>query len=263
MHLDHYHKIADTHRICQDYTISGESNEGMCAVLADGCSSAVNSDVGARLLAHQFKLKLPQSWGSDYSLAYQAVTTANELIFASGLSKEANYATIGYIFTNGHVVKAALFGDGVVYVQDKNLKETLYNVKFSDNTPYYPAYIHDNSINAAYRVGQHGRYTVQKIIGETVVDIRYDQVNSMNPTTFIGIYPTSQINVIAVFSDGISAFNAPDGDLSIPEIVSAFTSFKNYAGDFVYRRCRSEFECLRKEMISLRDDFSMIALENV
>jgi hypothetical protein len=261
MNCDHYHVMSERHKICQDYTTTGVTADGICAVLSDGCSSAPDTDIGARIMAHQFRQKLPAHWGSDYGLATLAGFAAADMSKAMGLSQESNYATVGYIYSNGKIIKTALFGDGVVYIRDKNDNESVFWVHFVDNTPYYPYYVHSTAINPAYFEGKHGRYTVCSVTNDMVECVSDDVVTQIIPTTFMGIYPANSIKVLAVFSDGIDSFSRQGQDSTIMQMVNEFTDFKNYGGEFVRRRCTSVFR--QNPELSWTDDFSMIALANV
>ena len=53
MNTDFYCEIGDSHVACEDYALAGKINDNISyAIVADGCSSSPNVDVGARVLAH-------------------------------------------------------------------------------------------------------------------------------------------------------------------------------------------------------------------
>src|ERR1017187_1833610 len=51
MNCDHHFEIGNSHRICEDYALSGQTKEVTYVILSDGCSSGIDVDVGARLVA--------------------------------------------------------------------------------------------------------------------------------------------------------------------------------------------------------------------
>src|SRR3990170_3536863 len=53
---DSLYLIGKSHQVCQDYTYHGVTKWGLpYIIVADGCSSAKDSDIGARLLTHAAK----------------------------------------------------------------------------------------------------------------------------------------------------------------------------------------------------------------
>ena len=67
IHIDHLLKKGKTHKICEDYIISGY-NPAPYIILSDGCSSSKNTDVGARVLCHVAKQYLENSKDSIISI---------------------------------------------------------------------------------------------------------------------------------------------------------------------------------------------------
>src|SRR3954469_11076065 len=65
MNADHAFFIGNTHTVCQDYAMSGVTEDGAYAIVCDGCSSSPEVDFGARALALSAKRTLMKG-GSEF-----------------------------------------------------------------------------------------------------------------------------------------------------------------------------------------------------
>ncbi len=65
MNTDCFYSIGHSHKVCEDYALSGTIGDTLAyAVVCDGCSSSKQVDVGARLLAHNTVVEL-EAWWKD------------------------------------------------------------------------------------------------------------------------------------------------------------------------------------------------------
>jgi hypothetical protein len=51
MKADSYFEIGSTHQVCQDYALAYASDDFAYAIMSDGCTSSLNTDIGARLVS--------------------------------------------------------------------------------------------------------------------------------------------------------------------------------------------------------------------
>ena len=109
MAADVFYAIGSTHHVCQDFAVAN----GDFVILSDGCSSAKDSDWGARLLVkacHNVIKERSKPLSMDFTILKNAVLTlANSYVKTLDLNKYgrtvADTTTLG--FTNQDIQKGA------------------------------------------------------------------------------------------------------------------------------------------------------------
>lgn len=228
------------HKICQDY-VRIEDN---FAILADGCSSAKHTDIGARILAH----------ARTYYDSFIGFTIGKANFIRSELSlpSECLFSTLGEIRKENNTLLVNLWGDGVCVIKSR-LNFNVWKISY-DKAPYYPVY--DYLTN--------GRESYIKEFGLPIVkyDISYDQYSKTHEIkepfekSFSASINIDELEYILLFSDGVCAFQK-----DYKEIIKELCEFKSFQGEFLQRRLSALFKRQWKDYHCM-DDFSCVAYYN-
>lgn len=243
-HIDSFYKQGNFHSVCQDYTIHNND----IVIVSDGCSTAKNTDVGARLLAHCAQETLNMS----YSDTIDYTDTVRKFL---GLPLESLCATLITAGITNNNINVDAIGDFCM-VSRKRVGGILdfFNLEFKSGAPYYLSYELDNQ-----------RETYLNNFGDSFI------INGeIQPKGFFDSYPDGVIrkeftiadyDLVAIFSDGINSFQSTTNNKIIPvsreEIAREILAFKGYAGNFVQRRCQKAFKEFEKLGYKHYDDFSV------
>lgn len=238
MPLDTHYIQGQSHLACQDYA----AQRGNVAALADGCSSAEHSDVGARLLVHA-ALRAWPSLGKNCvpgevctRVAFQA---AGALVRAglhdTGMKPiyPALYATLGVLSVDGSIVTATLAGDGVIFGKRRDGAIEIEVCDFA-NLPPYLAY--------GLEVGVFDRYMAES--GRTGAECAPRQAT----------YDLAEYDLVGIASDGVCATT-----LDVDEVLAQLCAVKVRAGRFAARRLRrlAEHDWPRAN-VRFEDDISVV-----
>lgn len=266
---DSFFAIGSTHEICQDYVISNPDK--LYTILADGCSTAKDTDIGARLLVKTEEQNLDKGCpmcGADYKkIIFQAEANAKVL----GLDKNCLHATLLTLrLSEDGDFLPFVYGDGVIVARKRisNLgtpQLRIMNLEYPSGAPYYLRYELDNS-----------KTQWEKIFGSsyfqshTFLDIESNRTVlgekiQLEENSWEGIYELSEYDMVAVLSDGIhSFFKKEKTDTSIKttpinyiEVIQELFKFKSMNGQFVKRRCKRFFKECKEKGWEHYDDFSI------
>lgn len=294
---DHYFEIGSTHKVCEDYAMSGVFktpqisegsvnyyNEWQYAIVCDGCSSGSNSDLASRLIALGARSVMQEAISSMSTMYHRDNTgLALEGYMQTNLKREflamANAVHIhpsDFLSTLMMAVKSGgshfvfWLGDGVLYMKEGDREEIVHR-SYPSNAPMYPAYWQNDNYLAEYKkespkcIEKHYVYKKQELVEhrESVVSSTAPYVHC--PDWDLGI---TCPEMIAMFSDGIETFR---GYLELPtveeipmlDVLRDCVAFKNCNGEFVTRRCRAVIRKLANQNGAFHeDDFSMAAIYN-
>lgn len=230
------------HKICQDYIYTTEN----CAILADGCSSAKHTDIGARLLAHSYNNVRDMKYG---------IVDANFIRKDLALSQECLFSTLGEIRKEKDILTVNLWGDGVLVVKSK-LDFQIWKISY-DKAPYYPVYDYIYNGRESY-IREFG----QPIVKWDVSYPEYDQspieseiTEPFQKSLSVSV-PIDNVEYVLLFSDGICAF--PE---NYKEIINELCEFKSFQGEFLNRRLSSLFKRQWKDHF-VNDDMSVVGYYN-
>ena len=261
--LDSYYTIGKLHLFCQDYGCLGEQPFPYL-ILADGCSAAPDSDLGARLLVLSARCLLPRfalgasneteraarHWRLGRRMIRRAARQARDL----GLDEGVLDATLLIAWVEGDTVHVHLYGDGCIVTRSVAGAVAAIQVEYAENAPYYLSYLLDAERGALYREAIGDAQTAQSIhylhdSGATLRQAPFDAptVFSFNLTTF----PT-----VAVATDGLHSFmNADTGErMALLEVARRFLDFPNLDAGFVKRRTHDVLvEYSRQRVVNLDD----------
>jgi hypothetical protein len=283
VYADRYFEIGSTHTVCEDYALAGTEDGLSWAILSDGCSSAKNTDVGARLLAHIGKEAL------------QHLHAQGKLFDSSFLSEEFPMLLRNYIIARALEVKSALrldydsfsatlllafvsqaengpgmwgtvaFGDGSVVFKRSETEMHRARMHYETNAPYYLSYGMSHENDAAYRqcFGRDKRLNVLHDLDWTPSDVESN--DPYLPWSFRLCGPVAGDKApaqIILFSDGLESYE--NKDRSVPfntdDALRSMIGYKGLAGEFVQRRMRAFRKECEKAGVSHYDDVSCAAI---
>lgn len=245
--LDAYYTIGRLHRFCQDYLCQGLQPVPHL-ILADGCSAAMDSDLGARLLALNARRLLPhltthgveqkerlaQHWRLGRRIVRRAARQAREL----GLDDEVLDATLLVAWCDGATVYIHLYGDGCIAVQRADGEIATIQVEYAENTPYYLSYLLDSRRELLYQKAIHDPMTAQIVHyqGPHGVETRRERFD--NPMIFS--FDLATFPIVAVATDGLDSFmDIETGQRQdLLTIAQRMLDFRDLEGEFIQRRLR-------------------------
>ena len=259
MHADSFSQKGSTHLINEDYCKHGIINGYNYIIIADGCSSSKNTDVGARLLClsfeHVFKkqsdaifsnIELLDELIVDHILLLKRLLTLDDALFD---------ATLLIAISDGNKTIVKTYGDGNIIVQKKNGIVEHHNIQYYDNSPFYLSYQLDESRLAGYlSINFDKGYNTLTVFQDnqqikehiTKFDHSYQSVMYLNNNDF---------ETVTLTTDGLDTFQ--DESLPISPLFDII-DFKNKNGSFVERRMKSFFR--KNKQTYHQDDFTIATL---
>ncbi len=242
--LDAYYTIGRLHLFCQDYALYGEEPVPHL-ILADGCSAAPDSDLGARLLVLNARRLLPrfahaanegERLARHWPLGQRIVRRAARQVRDLGLDRTVLDATLLVAWCDGTTVHVHLYGDGCLAVRRADGGVATIQVEYAENAPYYLSYLLDPERWALYQEAIGKPATAQNIhyqsdAGESIRQERFD-----TPTVFS--FDLATFPVVAVATDGLHSLVAAEtgARLDLRTVARAMLDFPNLDGAFVQRR---------------------------
>ena len=278
MNTDSFFTKGDTHKVCQDYAISGEIGDCVYAIVCDGCSSSAKVDIGARLLAEIFVKSISfidvrnveNGWENRvYDDIRQWVAfrvgQAKDLIGLEQSAFDATLLAAVYVKSQGKVL-IFQWGDGVVTKGFYNgMTETGEKIGlriakdwivYDQNAPNYFSYTVWPERGKLYREcfpEQKAQLHIHRgVPNEEGSYISYDRGLRMT------VESASDLRWIHLSSDGIDSFQ--DSNENRIDVADEFTSFKNLEGEFVQRRMNRLLKEIKKQGASHYDDLGVAAI---
>ena len=270
MNSDCAFAIGKTHRVCQDYAVAGSENEGerTYVLLADGCSSSADSDIGARLLvkAAQRRLPGPSATHTDWdyyhdNAIHQAAVCAESL----DLRPDCLDATLLTITAEEDgAFTACCYGDGVVALGRQDGRLEVYAISYAASYPNYPSYRWDAARRGQWEAQPDNEKQVTRWTLGT--DGMTEEMTCLSRRASELLRGTAdEYQFAAVLSDGIQSFtetcetdtSRTPRPVSLTEILPSLLAFKGSQGQFVQRRVTAFFKecCAHRRQHS--DDFSL------
>lgn len=273
---DNYFYIGDKHLVsgkpCQDYAVSDTQNNAAWAVVADGCSTGGNTDVGARVIALSAALAIKEYWIFNNKISNDAVTLEiglRQRIVTAGVRQALGLrsfdmqATCIYAFVSQLGGLIHLQGDGVIALKYRDGRIIMSRFDWLNNTPYYPGYDENDLISFIKAHG--GNLNAKRLNEETWIfstDKKFVKATNREYTLCEGIKGitinvpqeliSEELEVIAVFSDGVTQISNIDWKDAVVE----FMSFKNIEGEFAKRRMIRGIKDYQKDGNKVLDDIS-------
>ena len=269
--VDSFLTKGSSHDICEDYIIH-DTEPFPYIILADGCSSSKDTDVGARILVHSAK-RILGILGThldrvDYKdFGNRTILRAQMIAESMNLPLQCLDATLMVAFVFDDQWFAMCYGDGSFIV--KSIKDNgdihYQQISFTQNMPYYLSY----NISPAKRLQysekseeidniRQARFTSSLNPQEETEDLRMEDP-SMIALPLPGTY------MVAITSDGIESFANRRNGRTIPfqELIPELVDFKNTNGRFMKRLMGSKrgvINTYAKHNIHHADDISIGAI---
>ncbi len=266
INLDTFLKIGDSHIICEDYIIQG-SFPVPFIILADGCSSSDNTEMGSRILCHlakQFLLYKKIGFGViNYHkmggwIIHNAELTARQL----GLKISCLDATLIISYVLDDTVYVYMYGDGAVVSQTENGAIQVDHIEYTNNAPYYLSYLIDEVRDEIYHQNKNS-----KTLSMTYDDRSTNFDNLAYDAKTILKYNIDTHQSIFICSDGIESFIKKDPtkrDILQPHnVLPEMMAFKNVKGEFLKRRMKRALTDLENQGITHYDDLSIGAYTRI
>jgi hypothetical protein len=281
MNADSAFLIGTTHAVCQDYAVAGprlsknlSSNAGVQSrpyvLVSDGCSSSVDTDIGARLLVKAAERLIVTSDHIPVTrlpdLHSQAASIALAQAEAIGLCPETVDATLLIVHLCGDQAIVGCSGDGVVVLQSRTGAIDIYTISYSSGYPFYPSYTHQPGRlramvdeNRDHKEIKHFRRSAE---GEPFT---LQKITASGQVTEVFTVPIEEHRLVALFSDGIHSFSmaqqTPTSRRTQPipmeDVIPELLSLKSTNGAFVRRRTQRFMKDCRVKGWQNSDDLAV------
>jgi len=280
MHSDAYFAKGKLHKTCEDYSMAGRVGENPYGMLADGCSSSPDTDIGARLLVRSLSYELAHNpidlsnhaelfdsrfaWCHDIRLA-NTLERAHQVRKILDLPSNCLDATLLHAeVLSGHV-HVAVRGDGYIVGCSRSLPHVceVFQIDHPSNAPEYLNYEANSARYEQYRSEMGIKKTLniwRDISVANQSNAPYSSAVFEVPTLYQE-FPLDMYEIIVLISDGANTFYTRDRTHIPPlAVIRHLTDFKNTAGHFIERRMKRYLKECRKKGIEHDDDLSMAAL---
>lgn len=239
-------------RPCQDFAMVKNFHGAICAMVADGCSSGGDTDIGARLIALSTAKTLEDSLsklsdGGAFGmlaafLAAERFRIMEKAATLLSLRHEDLLATCSYALATNRGALIHLAGDGVIAKKTVNGKIIASCYSWSRNAPLYPIYAADGyqafiaaqSGEGAEEAFHEERWEISPDGGQALVSKAvFSLAESLGGVSaIIDGAELSDLEFIVVFTDGVCQIDGFDWREAIVNLMS----FKNTTGEFAKRR---------------------------
>lgn len=271
--------IGRTHEVCQDYALAATQKGFSYVILADGCSSSDDTDIGARLLAKSAEHLLPaltpfpvnsvsSSRGLEEWIAYEewinyhetAIRAAAECACCLDLAPCCLDATLMTIKAENGIFLASCWGDGVVALGRRDGTVDVFAISFAASYPQYPSYLLDNTRSQQWATQPGNKKRVQRwtLTQAASIKPKEEESDAEESHAAMELYggTAAEYRFVAVFSDGVQSFARTERTetsrttlpMGLAEVLAELLAFKSGQGKFVQRRVQSfRKECQKRE----------------
>jgi len=265
--------IGKGHEVCQDYVTSSSNAARGFVVLADGCSSSPETDVGARLLVKISETHIPRvpiidprAYAAKIENYYlQVAQESRDLALRLGLNETCLDATLLGIQADakGNFI-ATCYGDGVVALARRDGLVEIYSSSYTEGYPRYPSYAISPARTEAFERVPNNRkkITYHLLSGRDSVQQSYESSTKLD--CYIG--NRSRYKWVAVMSDGVHSFTRwmqtetgrwQEG-IPVEEVLTKMLDFKGVmTGEFTKRRMKKFLHECEKAGWEHHDDLSI------
>ena len=264
--LDAYYTIGQWHLYCQDYTLHGLSPVPYL-ILADGCSSAPGSDLGARLMALSARRSLldfakltslaehrEQHWALGQHLVRRAARHARIL----GVELDVLDATLLVAWCTGDKVWVHVYGDGCLVLRDQHDRLTTIRIEYAENAPYYLTYLLDWERQEIYREAIGKPRSAQRIHQHRESSLSHLQTYPYDAPV-VYCFDLEEFPLIALATDGLDSFMAAEtGErLAALDVAHPILDFPEHEGAFVQSHLHEALITLAQRRVFNIDDIGL------
>ncbi|MCC2672541.1 MAG: hypothetical protein K0Q72_5013 [Armatimonadetes bacterium] len=264
MNADCGFRLGSRHTVCQDYAVAGGGGAAY-VILADGCSSSPDTDIGARLVVKAAERQFLES--GDLPDPERVIRQALPLAADLGLAPECLDATLLSAVVTGDQWSAALCGDGVLAWQDRQGRIHVRSVSYSGGYPDYPSYLCDAARRRTFEALPDNRRTVERWVLEPSGQAHQDPASCSASGAYRESGSVAEVAWLALLSDGAASFlqRPREGDgtarpVSLPDVLRELLAFKSFPGVFVQRRLARFAQRCAERAWSHQDDLSLAAI---
>jgi hypothetical protein len=263
MNSDSYFWIGSTHKVNEDYAISGNKEDMSYAIVSDGCSSSSMTDWGSRILALSAEKVINSP--TPFSEA-EVLAKANSIRQFIDLDQTSLDATLLVAVQNKNEFFARCTGDGVIaFIRENSID--VYSFEHPSEAPFYINYQSNESRLKNYLNTYGAEYN---ILFYNILE------NGLAISAHVGRTETlwrlgkpNDAVAVVIMSDGVRSFykmaetetSKVKEPIPLPTVLHKMLNFKGYQGGFVQRRMQ---KFINREMTDLgwynADDVSVAAI---
>lgn len=256
-----------THPVCQDYARAGVAGTCVYGLVADGCSTSPDTDVGARGLVLAAE-RLLQHGSEDLAQAIEHVPPEP--------SPQSRDATLASLVARESAVCARFFGDGGYVALERTGTLVVGKIEFVNG---YPLYLNYSLPSASGRRASffqqpnaaEARRRVLRVSPDgTVLGGAEESFHAGGVLTQEFTFSFRTFSFVAVVSDGLFALQRLDStrgrqwaavdEATTLDFARSLTTVVSPSGRFVERRLRHTLDNLAKLGIRTGDDVSIAAV---
>jgi len=262
MNSDSYFEIGASHLVCQDYALSGCSDDKRLyyTIISDGCSGSKNSEIGAQILCHIAKYYLLMFYRneiverSDFSILKKLLQEsiykrAEELRILYNLDSTDLDATLfiscmidePLILEKISSIRNYVFcwGDGFILC---NYPEQIegYQIEYESGAPFYLSYLNKMRFESYKKSFDNSKMIIKhfkikdnsfEIMEENFFDFFHWPSYDLSQLKYDN---TNLMKSIVISSDGLSTFKDENKKLiPMKNMVNEFLGYKRITGEFV------------------------------
>lgn len=254
--VDHFFAIGKTHKVCEDYALSG-STPFPYLIVADGCSSSPHTDIGARILSHIARnVLITCNRNVDYKgLGGLTIGLARQAISSFGLPYSCLDSTLLVAFEKGKYWIVFVYGDGSIIWKREGSPPYISSISYSQNMPYYLSYWSDPARREVYKRANVLVEIDQKNPSGGECNAQSHQFNY----DFEHLFMYENSSLLILCTDGIESFVSTK-DPSYQYLIANFLmNIKTTKGEFIKRRASKMLKTLSLDNVYPMDDFSVAA----
>ena len=261
--------IGKTHSVCEDYARAQDD----CVVLGDGCSSSVDSDIGARLLCSAVCSLIddfPQQNNGFYGYTLFRADTVRKIMELKKGCLDATLLVANYDSLRRGVFVSTI-GDGIRIARlRENGRFLVWARIYPDEYPYYLNYSSDEDRLDDYIKQGHGKCNVLHLVidlADGVIDSSVEE-NVSDWETHKAFFDQHLYDLVLIASDGLSHFyksvetstSRYGENIGLSDVLVRLLAFKNFTKKFVYRRLFRFLSDCEKDGWYGSDDISLGAI---
>lgn len=246
---------------CQDYCAAGMLPDGRAwGVIADGCSTGGQTDLGARAwaLAAREVIKLVPDFETEPETIRQLILE-HAAPLLNMLDQADGYATLGLLQVKEKHVRAMVFGDGVLIARHLDGGVTFINITYGANAPFYLNYLREPGMVDAWRTkyaGQQRRAVMMRYDADGIlVDLKTDTQPGEAPWVWDANVESDELELVMLATDG-----ATDAGETPAQTIRDIAAVKTPVGEFMKRRIAKLTRTWQRAGQMPADDFSVAAI---